>query len=115
MIYCATDVTEQIYMHNENDHHDMHCIALTKSGEDPTFYVTCCCNEAWVWEFYMDNASNYEMVKHVVMDTMLECDNMHDVLAELDAQFEEIFDEIIVWDECDGSCCENCGGRDCLN
>ena len=117
MIYFATDLTEKIYMHSASCQDDMHCIALTKSGDEPTFYVQCCCNENWIWEFYMDNVSNYEMVKHVVMDVMLECDNMREVLETLDAQFEEIFDDIVVWDECECNCacCENCGGRDCLN
>ena len=115
MVYYATDLTETIYMHNENNCHDVHCISLTKSGETPTFYVTCCCNENWIWEFYMDNISNYEMVKHVIVDTIMECDDMREVLEELDAQFEEIFDDIVVWDDCDEDCCEKCNHRGCLN
>ena len=104
-------------MQNEGCNDDVHCIMITKSGEEPMFYVRCCCNEYWVWKFYMDNNSNYEMVKHVIMDTMLECDNMGEVLDALDECFEDIFYDIIVDDECDcdGSCCENCNHRDCLN
>lgn len=120
MIYLMTDVTERIYMHNDCDKNDVHCIMLTKSGEEPVFYVHCCCDEDWVWEFYMDNASNYEMVKHMVMDTMFECEDIEAVICELDEVFADIFDDIVVWDvdndnnneEC---CCERCNHRDCLN
>ena len=116
MMYLCTDVTEEIYVHSKECNNDIHCITMTKSGEEPMFYVQCCCNEDWIWKFYMDNVSNYEMVKYVIMDTLLECDDMVKVLDELDAQFEAIFDDIIAWDcECDECCCENCNHRDCLN
>lgn len=114
MVYYATDVTEKIYIYNEKNHNDVHYINLTKSGDTPTFYVTCCCNEKWIWEFYMDNASNYEMVKHVVMDTIMEYDNMREVLEALDEQFEEVFGDIVDWD-IDEYYCESCNHRDCLN
>lgn len=115
MIYYGTDVTETIYMHRDNNMQDMHFVELTKSGDEPVFYVKACCNPDWSWKFFMDNVSNYEMVKHTVMDTMFECDDMNEVIEELDVQFEEIFNDIVVWDECEGNCCENCNHRDCLN
>ncbi len=119
MVYYATDVTEKIYLYHEHNPSDAHYITLTKSGDFPSFYVQCCCNKKWFWEFKMDNISNYEMIKHVVMDTIMESANMRELLEKLDEQFEEIFDDIVDWDtEWDDSeecCCENCNHRDCLN
>lgn len=115
MVYCATEMTEHIYMHYENDASEVHRISLTKSGEEPVFCVECCCYDDWYWLFYMDNVSNYEMIKHAIMDAMFECDDIDEVIDELDAQFEEIFGDIVVWNDRDECCCENCNHRDCLN
>ena len=119
MEYLCTEKTETIFMHDDGCSDNMHCIMITQSGEEPTFCVNCCCNAHWEWKFLMDNVSNYEMVKHVIMDTMLGCRDIGSALNALDEQFELIFNDIVVWDkdecQCDGSCCENCNHRDCLD
>lgn len=117
MIYNGTNVTEKIWFSPMHDDNDTHYISLIKAVNDPVFYVTTCCNEEWVWAFYMDGVSNYEMVKHTIMDTVFECRNIGQLLNELDDIFEENFADIIAHDECecDGNCCVNCDHRDCLN
>lgn len=117
MIYNGTNVTETIWFSPLHDDDDVHYIELIKSDDESIFYVTACCNENWVWAFYMDGLSNYEMVKHTIMDTAFECVNMYELIGELDAIFAEDFSDIAVEDECecDGNCCENCNHRGCLN
>lgn len=117
MIYNGTNVTETIWFAPMHDDNDTHCIELTKASDEPVFYVTTCCDEEWMWAFYMDGMSNYEMVKHTIMDAAFECVNMCQLLNELDAIFEENFADIVAYDECecDGNCCVNCDHRDCLN
>lgn len=117
MLYHGTNKTETIWIGPENDLKEMHCIELIKSDDEPVFCVTACCNEDWMWAFYMDGVSNYEMVKHTIIDEVFECDDMGELLDTLDAIFADEFEDILVKDECecDGSCCEHCDHRDCLN
>ena len=117
MIYNGTNITETIWFAPMHDENDVHCIEMIKADDESVFYVTAYYNEDWVWAFYMDGLSNYEMVKHTIMDTAFECVNMYELLGELDAIFAEDFADIVTDDECecDGNCCENCGHRDCLN
>ncbi len=119
MVYHGTSKTETIWVGPANDLNEMHCIELTKSDDEPVFYVTACCNEDWVWAFYMDGESNYEMVKHTIIDALFECDGMGELLDMLDAIFADDFEDILVEDEdeceCDECCCEYCNHRDCLN
>lgn len=119
MVYRGTNKTETIWMSPADDPKDIHYIEMTQSDDEPVFYVTTCCNEYWVWAFRMDGASNYEMVKHAIMDAMLGCDSMGKLLDMLDSIFDEYFEDILVEDEdeceCNGNCCENCNHRNCLN
>jgi hypothetical protein len=117
MIYNGTNVTETIWFAPLHDQDDIHCIELIKADDEAIFYVTSCCNDEWIWAFYMDGVSNYEMVKHTIMDAALECVDMYHLLGELDAIFATDFEDIVAYDECecDGSCCEHCDHRDCLN
>lgn len=112
MIYYGTEKEEFIYFHLEDDEDDIHFIAMERDCDEPVFYVRTCCNSDWEWKFY-DTASNYEMVKHAIFDLGFDCDDMDELLFELDGVFEEIFDEIVIWD-CDGTCdcesgCNHCG------
>ena len=117
MIYHGTSNTETIWIGLENDLENVCCIDLVKAHDEPVFYVTTCCNTDWKWKFYMDGESNYEMVKHSIIDAIFECDNIIDLMDYLDAFFEETFDDIIVWEEKanDDCCCENCNHRGCLD
>ena len=117
MNYVGTNLTETIWFAPLHDHDDVHCIELIKADDESVFYVTTCCNDEWVWAFHMDGLSNYEMVKHVIMDTALECVDMNNLIGELDAIFAMHFADIVADDECecDGSCCEQCDHRECLH
>ena len=109
MIYNGTEKMELIYFHLENDESVRHFVTMEIDSDEPVFYVRTCCNDDWEWKFYY-TASNYEMVRHAIFDAGLESENMAEMLWTLDAIFEEIFEDIIVWDcdcDCDGNC-ENC-------
>lgn len=104
MNYHGTYATETIYVTTGNE---VHYIELTKSGDDPIFFVTTCCNEDWVWTFNMD-MSNYDMVKHVIMDVIFDSEDMEELIDTLDEVFEEVFADILVDGECDCGC-NHCG------
>lgn len=121
MVYAGTNATETIWFAPLSNVNEMHCIELIKADDESVFYVTSCCSEDWVWAFYMDGLSNYEMIKHTIMDTAFECDSMCQLLGVLDCIFATDFEDIIVCeieeeDECnEACCCENCSHRGCLN
>lgn len=117
MVYHGTSITETIYVGTQSDLENTCCINLIKAHDEPIFYVTTCCNTDWVWKFSMDGESNYEMVKHTIIDTIFECSNIIELIDCLDAIFEEDFDDIVVYEEevHDELCCENCNHRSCLN
>lgn len=116
MVYHGTGIVEEIYMGPEGDLEGVCCIELIKAPDEPVFYVTTCCNTDWSWKFYMDGESNYEMIKHTIIDAIFECNDIIELMDYLDAVFEENFDDIVVYEEvCDNLCCENCNHRDCLN
>lgn len=114
MVYYGTSVIETIWIGPEDE---THYIELIKADDEPIFYVTICCDEDWIWAFYLDGISNYEMIKHTIINVALDCDNMGELMNVLDVIFMEEFADIIVEDECrcDGDCCEYCNHRDCLN
>lgn len=116
MTYYGTYNTEGIVVHVNGDRDDMHVIALTKEHDANVFTVRTCCYDDWEWKFSMKSSSHYEMVKHMIMDAAFECEDMDELINTLDEMFEEMFSAIVVWeDECDGTCCEHCDSRDCLN
>ena len=117
MVYHGTSKTETIYISIEENLENHFCIDLIKAHDKPVFHVTSCCNTNWVWTFCMDGESNYEMVKHTIIDAIFECDDIFELMDYLDETFEDIFDDIVVREEeaCDDCCCENCNHRNCLN
>lgn len=107
MVYYGTDKTELIYFHLHGNEDDMHFVAMTQDCDENVFYVKSCCNTEWEWKFHY-TATTYEMVKHAIFDIGFDSENMEEMLHALDECFEEIFDEIVIWDcECDGNC-EHC-------
>lgn len=120
MIYQGTDVVEIIAINPMNDMNETHYINMVKSGTGPVFYVTCCCNSDWYYEFVMENNSDYEIVKFNIMETIFECDTMNELLCALSKVFEEGFGDILIEDKCECACdepgeCEcQCDG-DCGN
>ena len=111
MVYHGTSAHEIIQFHMIGCPNDLHFIELTKSAVKPTFYVTCCCDPEWGYEFYMENNSDYERIKMVIMDALMDCDHMEELLCELSEIFEDGFEDILVEDDCDCGCnfdCDNC-------
>ena len=115
MIYCGSYETETIVVHPSNDPHSSHYLEITISKNEPTFYVTCCCDDEWEWKFWYDK-TNYEVVKYLIMDCIIACDTMRELIDTLDATFYDECAEIVCeeaelqegeW-ECDGDC-DNCG------
>ena len=109
MIYHGTSAHEIIQFHPIGSNNELHFIELTKAAMKPTFYVTCCCDEDWVYEFYLENNSDYERVKMTILDSVFNCDSAEELLEELSEIFEDGFEDIMV-DDC-GGCdfdCDNC-------
>ncbi len=118
MVYYGTNKIEEIYVGPTTCKlEDACCIEMIKALDEPVFYVTTCCNTDWVWKFNMEGETNYEIVKHVIIDEVCECENMIELMDHLDIIFEELFDDIIAYeeDEHDECCCEACNHRGCLN
>ena len=119
MVFNGVDNVEIINVHPMNDLNETHYISMVKKANEPVFYVTCCCNSDWYYEFYLENNSDYERVKFNVMEAIFECDTMEELLCYLSEVFEDGFSDILVEDvaelqtgeiECDQDCanCEFC-------
>ena len=113
MVYHGTSMSESILFHPIGNHNQVHFVEITKAATKPTFFVTCCCDEEWFYEFYMDNNSDYERVKMAIMEAIVDCDSVYDLMDELSEIFEDGFTDILVEDDCDDDCgcdgdCENC-------
>lgn len=109
MVYYSNYTTEGIVFHAKEDVDDFYIIALTKNLDGETFRVEVDFDDDWYWEFEMIPGA-YELVKHTVMDVAFECDNVDELLMELNAMIEDCFSEIVV---CDDKCsceekCEHC-------
>lgn len=118
MYLCGFYETERIIVHPNGNLEESHWIDLVKDKDEPIFYVTCCCDDEWGWEFGYDK-TNYERIKHIIVDCIFECNDMEDLIDDLDEIFEEIVygsdDEIEEdEDECD-DCCGCCGRCEYLN
>lgn len=122
MVYCGTSNTETIWFGPADNMDEVYYIELHKSADEPVFYVTTCCNEDWMWAFKADVVYNYEIVKYAIMDAAISCCCVNKLLDVLDVIFEEELADILADEddseectcECDGSCCEQCNCRDCL-
>ena len=120
MIYCSTGNLERIFVHPNNDIEELHWVDISMSRDKPAFAVTCCCDDEWIWEFWYSK-TNYELVKHMVMDCIFDAEDMDDLIDSMDETFDEFFMDIVVdetdfhEDECDENCecgcdgnCDNC-------
>lgn len=119
MIFCGNVSCERLVVHPNDNPHSSHWIDIVMEKNLPVFNVTCCCDEAWVWRFWYDK-TGYEIVKHLIMDCITECDTMEDLIDALDEVFEENCEDMVFnkceleYDEddieCDGDCdnCEYC-------
>ena len=99
MVYHGTSVHEMIQFHAISDN-DLHFIEMIKAADEPTFAVLCCCDPDWYYEFYIDNNSDYERVKMAIMEAIVDCDSVYDLMDELSDIFEDGFEDILVDDDC---------------
>lgn len=106
MVYGGTYTSETIVIKAEGQ---MQYIELMKSANEPTFSVSCGCDEDWGYEFIMEDNSSYERVKITIMETIFECESMEEVLSTLSEIFENGFADILIDNGCNGDCehCEN--------
>lgn len=114
MVYYSNYATEGIVFHRTGDVDDFCIIAFTKNLDGKTFRVEVDFDDDWYWEFSLEHPSNYEMVKHIVMDVAFDCEEDDELLMELDTLFEDCFSEIAVYEnecDCNGSC-ENCSCKE---
>ena len=109
MKYIGTYETETIWLGDEDD---QHYIELIKASDEPIFYVRACCDPSWLYKFCYD-VSSYSMIKHTIVDAAFECDDMMELMDLLDDVFADMFDDIIIYDECEdcGECCGQCKGE----
>lgn len=117
MIYCTSENLERIYVHPDSNLRERHWVDIASGGDLNTFSVSVCCDDEWIWEFWY-NKSNYDLVKHVIMDCIFEAEDMDELIELMDEAFDEFFSEIVVDTtelqedeiECDGDCanCEFC-------
>ena len=114
MVYYGTLVSEKILFHYAGDFEDMHYIEMGKSIDEPVFYVSCCCDPHWFYEFKMESNSDYERVKYCIMETIFECDEMDELLDVLGDRLNDGFYCLLNEHECDG-CCEHCNEKNNLN
>ena len=118
MILCGFYETERIMVHPNDNLEESHWIDITKDKDEPTFYVTYCCDEDWIWEFGYDKTS-YERIKHIITDCIFECDSMEELMDVLDEIFEEMLygidEEIDDEDDDDIDCCGDCDRCKYLN
>ena len=114
MMLCGVIESERIVVHPDNRPHESHWIDITKDKDGPMFYVTTCCNTDWSWDFWY-STTNYDIVKHLVVDCALTSHTMDELLNELDEAFTDICSDMVYYDkempeetwECDGDC-DNC-------
>lgn len=117
MIYCTSENLERIYVHPDSNLRERHWVDIASGGDLNTFSVSVCCDDEWIWEFWY-NKSNYDLVKHAIMDCIFEAEDMDELIELMDEAFDEFFSEIVVDTaelqedeiECDGDCanCEFC-------
>lgn len=88
-----------------DDGTEMHFIEMTKQADMPIFSVSCCCDEDWYYEFYMENNTDYERVKFNILSAIFECEDMDSLMRVLSETFEDGFADILIKDECN---CEVC-------
>ena len=111
MIYHGTSQIDRIYVKEEGNEPVIHWFDLMLDDEKPVFTLTSCCNEEWIWKFYYTK-TNYDIVKYLVMESSVNCEDIYEITEELDEIFCEEYEDIVYWEDeeefvCNGDC-ENC-------
>ena len=114
MIFDGIYEAEKLVVKEESQNGALHYIGLVIDKDEPVFSVSCCCDEDWEWKFWY-NKWNYEMVKHIIVDCMFECDSMEELIEDLDETFFDTCGDI-VYGEDNFDCNHECGcDGDCAN
>ena len=114
MIFCGNVGVERLIVHPLEDPSGSHYIDVVMDKDIPAFYVNCSDYDEWSWDFWY-NRTDYEIVKHLIMECIIECDTMKELIEALDDTFNEncrdmVFDESEI--ECDGDC-DDCEIYEC--
>ena len=107
MVYDGTNNSELIVFHAMNNSDDKHFIELYKPMDSQVLTVGCCCDRNWEYKFYITSNSDYERIKFNIMEAVLECDDVDELLDALSEIFENGFADIIVYED-ENRCCEDC-------
>lgn len=110
MVCYGVSVTEKLIACYD-DGMEMHFVTMTKHADMPIFSVSCCCDDDWYYEFYLENNTDYERVKFNILSAIFECEDMDSLMRALSETFENGFADILVKDECE--CNENCEAYKC--
>lgn len=110
MLFCGNYEVERLIVHPDNNVDETHYIEIAKDKDAPIFSVTYCCDDEWVWEF-MYSKTNYEVVKYLIMASIVECNTIDELIDMLDEVFE-VECEHMMFDgveyECECECCDCC-------
>ena len=93
MIYHGITKTESILVHPYDDETDIQFIDMITDAESSILYVNI---DDYGWEFVMRSFSDYEYVKHVIMETIHTVNSMEELVSELNETFVEEFEDILV-------------------
>ena len=102
MIFNGMMKTDAFFFRTENSDNDQCFVEMERDCEIGTFSVCISCDDEWEWRFY-DRASNYELVKHAIIDIALDAKNEDDLINGMDDIFSEYFDSIVAC-KCDNGC-----------
>lgn len=111
MIFCGNVNVERLVVHPNNNPEVSYFIDITMDKNMPVFYVTSSHDTEWIWSFWY-NKTDYEVVKYFIMERIIGCDTITDLIDALDIVFGEDCAEMLFFeDELNGECecdCENC-------
>lgn len=110
MMYCKTNMVEQIAVHPLDDITSTRFVELVRHGDVPILSVWLDDGEdEWSWEFEMFTPTDYERIKMNIYDAIFARETMNELAEGLNKIFEKHFADILIVDEC-CDCDDCCGG-----
>lgn len=107
MIFNGMLKIETLFFSLESDVDKKCFIEMEKDCDENVFYIRSSHDDAWEWKF-VDEACNYELVKHAIFDIAFDSYDVESLVEGLDEVFEDTFGVIVAHScNCDGSC-EHC-------
>lgn len=102
--HCGTELTETLFLTNGEWEHE---VQLIRARDRAEFCVlTELSDMLWCWIFNMDGMSIYEEVKHLIIDTAYECQDMQKLTEVLDDIFKHEYADSVV--HVNEFCCDEC-------